>query len=331
MRLSMANVMRRFALGIDVGLNHLRVIVLSRRLIASAALRIEHMGVCALPANAVAGADFIDTEAIAAALANALINCRCKKALSAARVAMALPDTAILRHQTSIASLAPQRMLTTQSDAELDVLESAVLAQAEHLAGMEAAALAVDWFRVDSAGALDQLTIIVAPRRYIEARLEVAAQAGMMLHAIDGADAAALRACRFAATQTGQIDKCYGAIWLSEERGWFWLICKHSIEIEFKFISNDLAKPAFLAKLNEFVEIVQPVYTFIAGEVDRLLPAGRTVKKLSTTLRCPVVEFNPVACCRGNHCKRGSVHDNSEIQVSPSFAVAFGLALRWMI
>lgn len=179
MRISMANVTRRFALGIDVSLNQLRVIVLSRRLIASAAIRIEHMGVCALPTGVVVGADFIDTEPIGAALNKALLACRCKKALSAARAAMAVPATATLEQQVSIAQLAPHHRVMMQSDTALDMLESAVLAQAEHLAGIEAAALAVDWFRIDPTGAPDQLTIIATPRRYVEARLEVAAQAGL--------------------------------------------------------------------------------------------------------------------------------------------------------
>ncbi|MCX8565832.1 MAG: hypothetical protein ON057_000559 [Glomeribacter sp. 1016415] len=339
MRISMANVTRRFALGVDVNSNQLRAIVLSRRFIASAAIRIEHMGVCALPVGAVVGADFIDPEAIAAALSKALLACRCKKALAASRAAMAVPASATLEQQVSIAQLAPQHGAMMQSDTVLDVLESAVLAQAEHLAGIEATALAVDWFRLDPTGAPDQLTIIATPRRYVEARLEAAAQAGIMLHAIDGADAAALRSCRFAVMQAGQADRRYGALWLSAESGRIWLIYGHSVERELKFSRADLATPTLMARLHELVSSAQPVSVFFAGEVDKLPLAGRTVDELSSVLRCPVIEFDPLACCSGNPRKRSSVQGELEKRnqaslacgVAMSFAVAFGLALRWMV
>ncbi|KAG0289088.1 hypothetical protein BGZ96_007251 [Linnemannia gamsii] len=295
--------------------------VLSRRLLAAAKIRIEHIGVCALPAGMVTGADFMNPAVIAAALAEALLTCRCKRALTAARVAMALPATAAWLQQLSIARLAPQSVITTQSDTALDALESAVLAQAEHLAGIEAAALAVDWFRADPAGAPDQLTIVATPRRYVEVRLEAAAQAGMMLHAIDGADAAALRACRFAGMQSGRADMFYGAIWL--------------------------ATPAFITALHDLIKMIQPVYVLIAGEVETLRMADRTIDELSVVLGCPVIELDPLACCNRHYGHRNGIYGSTgtrshsgtgsaqsaspELGATAPFAVVFGLALRWML
>lgn len=347
MRISMASVARRFALGIEVGSKQLRVMVLSRRLLAAAQIRIEHIGVCALPIGMVAGADFMDPAVIAAALTEALLACRCKRALSAARVAMALPATAALLQQLSIAMLAPQSVMTTQSDTALDALESAVLAQAEHLAGIEAAALSVDWFRADPVGAPDQLTIVATPRRYVEVRLEAAAQAGMMLHAIDGADAAALRACRFAGMQSGRADLFYGAIWLGTDSGRMWLLCGGSIERELKFSLADLATPAFMTTLHDLIKMIQPVYVLIAGEVETLLMAGRTIDELSAVLGCPVIEFDPLACCNRHYGNRNGIHGSTgarshrgtgsaqwarpELGATAPFAVVLGLALRWML
>lgn len=114
-----------------------------------------------------------------------------------------------------------------------------------------------------------------------------------------------------------------------------------AIERELKFSPADLATPAFMTALHDLIKMIQPVYVLIAGEVETLLMAGRTIDELSVVLGCPVIEFDPLACCNRHYGNRNGIHGSTGVRshrgtgsalgATAPFAVVFGLALRWML
>jgi Tfp pilus assembly PilM family ATPase len=146
LRGTMLTITRRYAAGIDVGEDAVRLAVVSRRLRANAAVCVEHLDSVALPSGAVIDGDFIDRAAIVAALREAIGRLPESGAWRALRCAMGLPASATLTMQIPLARLID----THEQHADAiggdprGMLEPAVLVEAERAAGIERGALAVD-------------------------------------------------------------------------------------------------------------------------------------------------------------------------------------------
>ncbi len=314
----------RCAVGIEIQPAAVRVVVLSRGCLAAQAIRVEYMAQRELPIGAMTGVEFNDAMEIAAVIADALLISRHGQA-RVNRAVMALPNTAILLGEASLAQLAPYPSGSAPAASSLDALEQAVLAEAERMFRIEATELAIDWFQPAAAQHPDQLMIAAVPRHYVEAYLEVSAQAGLQLIALDEENAAALRACRFAALHTLAPEALYSVIWLGMYQSYVWFVRQHHIEHELFFSGLDLAKSVFIDKLQRQAQVEAPQQAFIAGEIDMLNTLGLSLKEIGKALGCQACAFDAALYCQMDKCTHLS------IKKSAPFAVAFGLALRGVI
>lgn len=320
MQTLLARLICRCAIGIDVHSSGVYALVLRRNALASQTLRIERMGIGPLSAGVVSGAQWVDPEAVAAAITKAIFTGSHSPGppghLNTVRVAMALPQSAVLRRQLSI----PLHF----SHAALEPL---VLAESERALGIEAAELSADWYCAESDHAAHPLTIAATPRRYTEVRLEATARAGLRLNTIDLESAAALRACFFAATyrrpdrQAADQPSC-SAIWLGQDGLQIGILRASRIESEQYISCEDLSSTALIERLQSLAQTFQPKYVLVSG-----LNASKALVWVSEALRCPAYTLDLSACC--------SIHPDacaSRTEGSGAlFAVAFGLALRGVL
>jgi Tfp pilus assembly PilM family ATPase len=196
---------RRLSLGIDIQSHAVYAVILSRRYVlsmrsSSVAIRLEYAGHASLPVGAATETTQALTKTVtifakAIVKALSLAPSSCRQALNT--TVMALPDDAIVLHECSINRLSGQAMPMQINDELLTALTPAVYAEGERLLGLESSAIAADWFRPEPEQAPDRLILAISPRSYLDERISMAAQAGLMLHAIDGETACAQRADRF--------------------------------------------------------------------------------------------------------------------------------------
>ncbi|MCG7404825.1 hypothetical protein [Caballeronia zhejiangensis] len=166
LRGTMLTVTRRYAAGIDVSEDAVRLAIVSRRLRANAAVCVEHLESVARPSGAVVGGDFVDRAPIVAALREAFGRLPESGAWRALRCAMGLPSSATLTTQVPLARLIDthEQLAAPIGGDPRGLLEPAVLAEAERAAGIERCALAVDW-SVQTREDGDALVAIAATRR----------------------------------------------------------------------------------------------------------------------------------------------------------------------
>ncbi len=203
---------QRFAAGIDLGSQAVRLIVVSRHSRTGAALHIEYASTVPLGAGAMAGTEIADRLAVARALRDAFAGLPRACAPHALRCAMALPASATLTATVPLTRLAELAGCSQDGGHELAELEPAVMSEVERIAGLERHALAVDWFVDETPSPVRCVTIAATARQHLEARIECAASAGISLTAIDGEPHAALRAMRYAAStnssRTSPMSRC---------------------------------------------------------------------------------------------------------------------------
>lgn len=356
---------RRFAAGIDINPKGVRVVVMSRRLIGQIELCVEHIGIASLPDEVMAGAELLDPAAVSYAIINALGTFYSPRVAASLRVAMAIAPSATLvatlpRSQLDSApdSFAPAasrasaaghyagrpRSRPSLHDMALDDLEPAIRAHVEARLGIERNSLAVDWFA--SRGPLstpDHLTIAAAGREHIDARIEVAAGAGLQLVAIDAEQVAALRACRYDATREVDPDEVYAVLWIGDDSTHLWAIHQGRPIRELRLLVQRNIPTSLLASLAVFAKSVTSENTggshdllrsglpvvldcaFVAGDLDSLIEWGITLDDISIALGCTVFEFDASCQCED----RAPV--NLPAVRSSVLAVAFGLALRGVL
>ena len=208
----------------------MRLAVVSRRLRANGPICVEHLESVPLAAGAVIGGDFVDRKAVVAALREAFG--RCPHAAPGARCAArwALPASATLTTQVPLARLIEARHGEPGGRDPRGLLEPAVLAEAERAAGIERAALAVDWSIEARDDGCAQVSIAATARQHVESRVETAAAAGISLSAIDGEPAAALRAMRHAGTIELDSRDHYIACWVESAGLHAWLVGEEGVE-----------------------------------------------------------------------------------------------------
>jgi Tfp pilus assembly PilM family ATPase len=269
----------------------------------------------------VIGGDFVDRHSVAAALREAFARLPARGTWRGLRCAMGLPASATLLTRVPISRLIEAHESAAGGRDPLGLLEPAVLAEAERAAGIERAALAVDWSVEPQDDRCAQVSIAATARQHVESRVETAAAAGIALSAIDGEPAAALRAMRHAGTIEIDSRDHYIACWVESTGLYAWLVGEDGVENELRYPSPEYSSvPDALRDL--VGEKGPPDWVFVGGDVELLAHADCAPAQLSATLRCPVLPFECAPFCNG----ASSIDET--LRHSPRFAVAFGLALR---
>ncbi|WP_321799762.1 type IV pilus biogenesis protein PilM [Caballeronia sp. J97] len=323
LRGTMLTVTRRYAAGIDVGEDAVRLAVVSRRLRANAAVCVEHLESAALPSGAVIDGDFVDRAPIVAALREVFGRLPESGAWRALRCAMGLPASATLTTQIPLARLIDTHgpLAAASGGDPRGMLEPAVLAEAERVAGIERGALAVDWSVQAREDGEALVAIAATARRHVEARVETAAEAGVALSAIDGEPAAALRAMRRTGSAELGPDARYLVCWLESTALHGWLVGARGVENEVRYPAPEHRSIA--DALHELAgQDAPPDCIYVGGQIELMAHASLPLPVLGKTFGCPALPFEAAPYCNGA----------AEIQAahkhSPRFAVAFGLALR---
>lgn len=321
---------RRFAAGIDVAAHGVTLVVLSRRLLGAAPVRVEWLASAPLPREAMAGAEIVGRAAVVESLRGVFGGLPRDCAGAAMRCAMALPTSATLVATVPLARLVPASYNTACSIDESQIyteLEPLVLAEAERVAGVERHELAVDWRvarphcasprQIEGA---TQVTIAATARVHLEARVECAAMAGITLSAVDDEAHAALRAIRHAASFELQSHEPYVALWIGAEGIRGWTLSDDTIAREMRFPALEYSD--LVEALRDLVHGEQPGCVFVGGDVGMLRGVHFTLADIGDALGCPVMPFE---------CATLADPDRPlplVLSHDPSCAVAFGLALR---
>jgi len=313
----------RYAAGIDVGSQAVRLVVLSHRARPPAALHIEYVSTVPLPAGAMAGAEIADRHAVARALRDAFAGLPHACATRALRCAMALPASATVTTTVPLARLAAQSGCAEDGGHQLAELEPAVMTEVERIAGLERHALAVDWYVDETPSPVRCVTIAATARQHLEARIECAAIAGISLTAIDGEPHAALRAMRYAASYELDPHEPYVALWIGTDGVYGWRIVDDGIAGEMRYPAPEHADLA--DALRDLAHGPELDCALLSGEVDLLDGVGFSIADIADVLGCSVLPFE--CSVLGGHERPLS----DPLLHEPSGAVAFGLALRGVL
>ena len=314
---------QRFAAGIDVGSQNVRLVVVSQRTRARGALYLEYLRTVPLHAGAMAGAEIADRQAVARALRDAFAGLPRACATHALRCAMAVPASATLTTTVPLARLAAQSRCGADGGPALAELEPAVMGEAERIAGLERHALAVDWFVDETPAPVRTVKIAATARQHLEARMECAATAGISLTAVDGEPHAALRAMRYAASRELDQHEPYAALWIGTDGVYGWRIVDDSIAGEMRYPAPEHADLA--DALRDLVHGPVLDCALVSGEIDLLEGVGFSLADIADVLGCTALPFECAAL-------GGLVRPLSdELLHEPAGAVAFGLALRGVL
>jgi Tfp pilus assembly PilM family ATPase len=324
LRGSVLTVTRRFAAGIDINEEAVRLAVVSKRLQANRPVCVERLEEVRLEPGAVVGGDFIDRAAISAALREAFSRLPARGALRSLRCAMALPASATLTTRVPLARLSQTSQVSLTAAGGRDprgLLEPAVLAEAERVAGIERGALAVDWSIEACENGYAEVSIAATGRQYVESRVETAAAANIVLSAIDGEPGAALRALRYSAAMEIDPQERFIACWVESAGLHAWLVGEDGVENEVRYPSPEYS--SVTEALTDLVGDGSRVHwIYIGGDIELLNRAGVTTPMLAVLFNCPVMPFECAPFCNG------AQRVDERLAHSPLFAVAMGLALR---
>ncbi|AOI90981.1 hypothetical protein [Burkholderia pseudomultivorans] len=291
---------RHRSTGIDVGADEVRVAVLSRRGRVPD-VRIE--GLEREPVAVSAGPDAARWAAVARALAAAAARLSAAGVRCDARGVMALRDDEM-------------HVATLDLAGRADVADAARQA-AERISGLAPDAVAYDW-RQDDDEPAGEIAVAAAPLAVLERRIDVAAQAGIDLTAVDGESAAALRALRYAAQFELDAQDAYAALWFSDTgvRGWR--------------VDGALASPALALSTGMTAAFAEALRhgtlgsarcVLVAGDERSIGRFGLSIADIGDVLGANAVPFD----CIGWDGRPSAPAGASS---GPAFAVAFGLALR---
>ncbi|NVI05716.1 pilus assembly protein PilM [Paraburkholderia youngii] len=313
---------QRFAAGIDVGSQNVRLVVVSQR--ARGALHLEHISTVPLAAGVMAGAEIVDRQAVSRALRDAFAGLPRVCATHALRCAMAVPASATLTTTVPLARLA------AQSDCEeedggvaLAGLAPAVMGEAERIAGLERHALAVDWYVDETPSPQRSVKIAATSRQHLEARIECAATAGISLSAIDGEPHAALRALRHAASRELDPNEPYAAVGVGTDGVYGWSVVDSANVGEMRYPAPEHADLA--DALRDLTHGPEFDCALIGGEIELLDSVGFSLAEIGDVLGCSALPFE--CALLGSHARP---LDDALLH-EPAGAVAFGLALRGVL
>ncbi|MBC8729114.1 pilus assembly protein PilM [Paraburkholderia sp. UCT2] len=313
---------QRFAAGIDVGSQNVRLVVVSQR--ARGALHLEHMSTVPFAAGTMAGAEIVDRQAVARALRDAFAGLPRVCATHALRCAMAVPSSATLTTTVPLARLAAQSDCEAEDGGvALAGLAPAVMGEAERIAGLERHALAVDWYVDETPSPVRSVKIAATARQHLEARIECAATAGISLSAIDGEPHAALRALRHAASRELDPNEPYAAVWVGTDGVYGWSVVDGASVGEMRYPAPEHADLA--DALRDLTHGPEFDCALIGGEIDLLDGVGFSLADIGDVLGCSALPFE--CALLGSHARP---LDDALLH-EPAGAVAFGLALRGVL
>ncbi|WP_175711918.1 competence protein ComA [Burkholderia ambifaria] len=291
---------RHRSTGIDVGADEVRVAVLSRRG-RGADVRVE--GLERESVGLADGPEDARWAAVARALAAAVSRLSAAGVRCDAHGVMALRDDEM---RTATLDLAGRE----------DVAHAARQA-AERISGLAPDSFAFDWRQEDGAHS-GEIAVAVAPQALLERRIDVAAQAGIDLTAVDGESAAALRALRHAAQFELDAHGSYAAFWFSDTGVRGWRVDGH-VAAPMLAVSGDVqaALPDALRQC-----VFEPVRcVLVAGDARCIARCGTSVADIGDALGVAAVPFD----CTGWD---GLPGEPGGVPDAPAFALAVGLALR---
>lgn len=291
---------RHGATGIDVGADEVRVVVLSRRARA-ADVRVE--GLEREPVGLAGGPEDARWAAVARSLAAAVSRLSAAGVRCEACGVMALSDDEI---RTATLDLAGR-----------DDVEDAARQAAERISGLAPDSLAFDW-RQDGGAQSGEIEVAVAPVALLERRIDVAAQAGVDLTAVDGESAAALRALRYAAQFELDAHGPYAALWFSESGVRAWRV-DGTLAAQVLALSGAVPEAFSDALRQRALGAVRCV--LVAGDERCIARFGTSVADIGDVLGAVAAPFD----CTGWD---GQPCPPAGMRGGPAFAVAFGLALR---
>ncbi|CAB3759272.1 pilus assembly protein PilM [Paraburkholderia humisilvae] len=327
LKTSLQRAVRRFAAGIDVSPQAVRLVVLSRRVRGDEPVRIDCVASMPLRPGAMAGAEIVDRQAVAHALFELFDSLQIERVVLSLPCAMAIPGSATLTASVPLCQLAPLlRRQGPPPNAEcpngdaLAALEPAVLIEVERIAGIERHALAVDWYIDESSLREGEVTIAATARQHLEARIECAAIAGISLTSIDGEPHAALRAMRYAAAVELELNDEYVAIWVGSDGIYGWRIADDEVAAHMRYPAPEHGSLAdALRELGGGSELVS---VLVAGEIALLDGVSLSLADIGDVLGCTALPFQCALLGEVAH------PDDSELLSDPACAVAFGLAVR---
>ncbi|AFQ49528.1 hypothetical protein [Burkholderia cepacia] len=291
---------RHRSTGIDVAADEVRVAVLSRRG-RGAEVRVE--GLEREPVGLAGGPEDARWAAVARALAAAVARLSAVGVRCDARGVMALRDDEM-------------RTATLDLAGRDDVADAARQA-AERISGLAPDSLAFDW-RQDGGAHAGEIAVAVAPQALLERRIDVAAQAGVDLTAVDGESAAALRALRYAAQFELDAHGPYAAFWFCDTGVHGWRV-DGPVAAPVLTVSGEV-RAAFSDAFRQCVS--EPVRcVLVAGDERCIARFGMSVADIGDALGAAAVPFD----CAGWD---GLPVEAAGTPGGPAFAVAVGLALR---
>lgn len=335
LRTKLLSAARRFGAGIDLSPSEVRLVVVSRRRRGDMPVRVEWLAAAPLAAGVMSGAHLVDRAAAAAALSSLCARWPRRRAMRGMPCAMAIPGGATAVTTLELpAAWPPAKRLRRNAEA-IDELEPMLLDEAERLCGLARDAIAIDWWATQGdtgraasgrdgmpAGEPSRVTLAAAPRLHLEARVEVAATAGIALAAVDGEPSAALRALAYACEHTLRPARRYAAIWAGCDGVYGWCVADRTVVASFRFPGGahaDLESALRTLVSNEGLD-----RALVGGDFGLFARVGRTLADIGESLGCSVAPFECAPfCCDGIVPARPT---NWKHQAS--FAVAFGLALR---
>lgn len=333
---------RRFAAGIDVSPREVRLVIASRKRRSASPVRVEWLGAAPLAVGAMSGAQLVDRAAVAAALSSLCARWPRRRAMRGMPCAMAIPGgaTAIATFERD-AIVSPcergGRLDEIDKIDEPDDLEPAMLEEAERLCGLEREALSIDWRASEDAadrrvvprgdgGAsvrlASRVTLAAAPRRHLEARVEVAACAGVALAAVDGEPLAALRALAYTAEHGRPPSDRYAAVWAGYDGIYGWRIADRAVQASFRFPGGNHAD--LESALGAIAARGSRERAFVGGDLRLLERVGLSLADIGERLGCRAEPFDCAPLCVDSAFLAG----RAGVSHAPTFAVAFGLALR---
>ncbi|WP_353254775.1 competence protein ComA [Burkholderia anthina] len=291
---------RHRSTGIDVGADEVRVAVLSR-LGRAADVRVE--GLEREPVGLAGGPDDARWAAVSRALAAAVAR------LSAAGVRC---DT------RGVMALRDDEMRTATLDlAGRDDVADAARQAAERISGLAPDSFAFDW-RQDGGAHAGEISVAVAPQALLERRVDVAAQAGVDLTAVDAESAAALRGLRYAAQFELDAHGPYAAFWFCDTGVHGWRVDGELAAPVLALSGGD--RTTFCDALRQCA--LEPVRSVLVAGGERCIARFQTsVADIGDALGAAAVPFD----CTGWD---GLLAEPAGSSGGPAFAVAVGLALR---
>ncbi|RDU95548.1 pilus assembly protein PilM [Trinickia dinghuensis] len=162
----------------------------------------------------------------------------------------------------------------------------------------------------------------IESNRHLEARVEVAAAAGIALAAVDNEPQAALRALVHAAGRASRPCCRFAAVWAGYDGVHGWRVAEGAVRSSFRFPGGEHADLESALRILAGGERLDRA--FVGGDLGLLEHVGLALADIGECLACSVAPFERASFRTG----RAVLGLHADWRRTAAFAVAFGLALR---